>query len=54
MFVDFRGGAGDGESVGGIEMTEYGLQLNSSAGDFAEWHAQSDQSEVLEEGDVVW
>lgn len=53
VFVDIRRGESDGESVGGIEMTEYGLQLNSSAGDFAEWHAQLDPSEDLEEGDVV-
>jgi len=55
-FVDFRHGDGDdggGDSAGAIEMTEYGLQLNSSAGDFAEWHELLDHTEQLEEGEVV-
>jgi hypothetical protein len=41
------------KDVGSIALTQHGLKLSSSAGDFAEWHAQIDPNDHFQAGDVV-
>ncbi len=54
VFINFRHGDGNGTSIGNIELTTNGPKLNSTAGDFAEWHELACPVEQIEEEDVVY
>lgn len=41
------------KDIGSIALTQNGLKLSSSAGDFAEWHEQLDLNDRFQAGDVV-